>query len=263
MKMQFPDKLQKLRKEKGLSQEQLAELLGVSRQAISKWESGAAYPEMANLIALSEIFGVTIDSMIKDTDIRPSAGEEPRRVIYTHIRTEYEYRSTRTLFGLPLVHINIGYGVRRAKGIIAIGNIATGFLSMGFISCGLLSIGLLSAGIISLGVLSIALLLALGSVAAGVFALGAIAVGIFTMGAVSIGMFSIGALSIASHIAIGDHAYGHIAIGRVASGVKTILDTSSEHDFSGIAKSEVRALIQGEYPDLWGWIVSWATLLFR
>ena len=56
--MDFGMKLQSLRKEKGLSQEALAEKLHVSRQAVSKWESGAGYPEMDKLILISDLFGV-------------------------------------------------------------------------------------------------------------------------------------------------------------------------------------------------------------
>lgn len=66
--MDFGMKLQNLRKTKGLSQEALAEKLNVSRQAVSKWESGSGYPEMDKLILLSELFGVTIDYLIKDSD---------------------------------------------------------------------------------------------------------------------------------------------------------------------------------------------------
>ncbi|MCL2427141.1 MAG: helix-turn-helix domain-containing protein [Oscillospiraceae bacterium] len=51
--MKFDAKLQKLRREKGMSQEALAEMLDVSRQAISKWESGQSYPEMEKLIILT------------------------------------------------------------------------------------------------------------------------------------------------------------------------------------------------------------------
>ena len=65
--MDFGMKLQSLRKEKGLSQEALAEKLHVSRQAVSKWESGAGYPEMDKLILISDLFGVTIDYLIKDS----------------------------------------------------------------------------------------------------------------------------------------------------------------------------------------------------
>ena len=50
--MKFGENLQKLRKEKGISQEQLAEQLGVTRQSVSKWESGASYPEMDKIVTI-------------------------------------------------------------------------------------------------------------------------------------------------------------------------------------------------------------------
>ncbi len=64
--MKLSEKLYKLRKEKGLSQEQLAEKLKISRQAISKWESGNAVPEIENLTALSNFFSVSLDYLMKD-----------------------------------------------------------------------------------------------------------------------------------------------------------------------------------------------------
>jgi transcriptional regulator with XRE-family HTH domain len=70
--MKLYENLQRLRKGKGLSQEALAEMLGVSRQAISKWESGQSYPEMEKLITLSDFFGVTVDSLLKDDDGKES-----------------------------------------------------------------------------------------------------------------------------------------------------------------------------------------------
>lgn len=64
--MNFSEKLQILRKEKGLSQEKLAELLSVSRQAVSKWESGQTYPEIEKLIVLSDLFEITLDDLLRD-----------------------------------------------------------------------------------------------------------------------------------------------------------------------------------------------------
>ncbi|NNU78026.1 helix-turn-helix domain-containing protein [Clostridium estertheticum] len=64
--MNFSEKLQSLRRIKGYSQEFLAEKCGVSRQAISKWDTGIAYPEMDKLICLSKIYDVTIDYLVKD-----------------------------------------------------------------------------------------------------------------------------------------------------------------------------------------------------
>ncbi|HBG5344311.1 TPA: helix-turn-helix transcriptional regulator [Clostridioides difficile] len=55
--MNFGDNLKRLRKERNLSQEQLSEMLNVSRQAISKWESNKTYPDIENLMLLSHILG--------------------------------------------------------------------------------------------------------------------------------------------------------------------------------------------------------------
>ena len=62
------EKLYKLRKNSGLSQEQLAEKLNVSRQAISKWESGTAVPESEKLVTISNYFGVSVDYLLKDEE---------------------------------------------------------------------------------------------------------------------------------------------------------------------------------------------------
>ncbi|MGM9567338.1 MAG: helix-turn-helix domain-containing protein [Clostridia bacterium] len=64
--MNFSEKLLMLRHKKGMSQEQLAEILDVSRQSISKWESQQTLPEPNKIILLSEIFGVSIDQLLKD-----------------------------------------------------------------------------------------------------------------------------------------------------------------------------------------------------
>ncbi|HAT79267.1 MAG TPA: hypothetical protein DCS10_07700 [Oscillibacter sp.] len=64
--MALPEKLYTLRKKSGLSQEQLAEALNVSRQAISKWEGGSTMPESDKLLALSNYFGVSLDYLLKD-----------------------------------------------------------------------------------------------------------------------------------------------------------------------------------------------------
>lgn len=64
--MSFGEKLQQLRKEKGLSQEDLAHQLNVSRQAVSKWESQNGYPEMEKIIIISELFQVSLDYLMKE-----------------------------------------------------------------------------------------------------------------------------------------------------------------------------------------------------
>ncbi|MEJ6952417.1 helix-turn-helix transcriptional regulator [Halanaerobiaceae bacterium ANBcell28] len=64
-----------LREEKGLSQERLAEKIGVSRQAVSKWELGQSYPDIDKLIALSDLFRISIDRLIRDNEEECSYNE--------------------------------------------------------------------------------------------------------------------------------------------------------------------------------------------
>ncbi len=66
--------LQKLRRERGLSQEELAAKLLVSRQAISKWERGEALPDLENMIAISKLYGVSIDALVGNEEV---LNEEP------------------------------------------------------------------------------------------------------------------------------------------------------------------------------------------
>lgn len=70
--MTFGEKLQTLRKSKGLSQEQLAVQLSVSRQAISKWELGESKPDLDNIVQISNLFSVTTDFLLKDAPIPES-----------------------------------------------------------------------------------------------------------------------------------------------------------------------------------------------
>ena len=66
--MKLHEKIYSQRKLKGLSQEELAEKLGVSRQAVSKWETGEALPEITKLKGLAEVFGVTADFLLNDNE---------------------------------------------------------------------------------------------------------------------------------------------------------------------------------------------------
>lgn len=67
--MEFHEKLQELRKQKKLTQEELSEILFVSRTAISKWESGRGYPSIDSLKAIAEFFGVTIDELLSNKEL--------------------------------------------------------------------------------------------------------------------------------------------------------------------------------------------------
>jgi transcriptional regulator with XRE-family HTH domain len=65
MQMTIADRIQTLRKSKGMSQEELADAAGVSRQAVSKWESEQSTPDLDKVVILSEIFDVTTDYLLK------------------------------------------------------------------------------------------------------------------------------------------------------------------------------------------------------
>ncbi|MFQ8581487.1 MAG: helix-turn-helix domain-containing protein [Holdemania massiliensis] len=78
--MNFAQKLQKKRKDAGFSQEQLAFELNVSRQAVSKWESGQGYPEVEKLIQLSELLGVSLDELMKETSEAPLSESAEERI---------------------------------------------------------------------------------------------------------------------------------------------------------------------------------------
>lgn len=252
--MTFSEKLTELRKREGLSQEQLADRLGVTRQSVSKWESGAAVPELVKLISLSDIFGVSIDYLVKDAWEEPEiVGQEPSsdtarleqkvddltRYVKGRI---YAYDSKMRLFGLPLVSIRIGF-VRGeklrwenvAKGIFAIGNAAVGVVSLG-----LISVGLVSAGFIALG------LLALGGIAMGAVSFGIVAFGLLALGVSAIGVYAGGVCAVGSEIAVGVAAASPgTAVGIEAKGRQTLLWGQ------GLRKEEIAAFLQLHHPTLW------------
>ena len=70
--MEFNNKLYELRKQKGFSQEELANRLNVSRQTISKWEVGESTPDMEKLIAISDLFEVSLDELVKGEEPEPT-----------------------------------------------------------------------------------------------------------------------------------------------------------------------------------------------
>ena len=78
LKMTLGEKIHKLRTENNLSQGDLSEILEVSRQSVSKWENGAATPDLDKIIKLSEVFGITIDELVKSEEVPVSAFEEPK-----------------------------------------------------------------------------------------------------------------------------------------------------------------------------------------
>ena len=304
--MTFAQVLTQLRREKGLSQEQLADLMDVSRQAVSKWEAGQSMPDLTRLVALAELFGVSLDALVRpdragaaaacpeeaqigtahpgsayssgaqtgaahlgavhpeaaaphskaaasafaaqavpaaqsgaarEPAAGPAAGmvrvEAQGRTFYmpagsvVAITPGYEYKSERTLFGLPLVHINIGYGLRGAKGVFALGNYAVGVVAVGGFSAGLVGIGGLSAG----------LLLAFGGVALGGIALGGLAVGGIALGACAVGAYALGAAAVASKAAVGVSALAPVSAGMNESAQFAITDATTLREVAGYLRA--------------------------
>lgn len=83
--MEFNKKLQELRKQKGITQEEVAEKLFVSRTAVSKWESGRGYPNIESLKAISKLFDVTIDELLSGEELL-TISEEDNKNKELHIR---------------------------------------------------------------------------------------------------------------------------------------------------------------------------------
>lgn len=80
--MTFGEKIQKLRKEAGLSQEELSYQLGVSRQAISKWERDSGYPETEKIVRMSKIFHVTLDYLLNEEEAKKPENNPDEKGIY-------------------------------------------------------------------------------------------------------------------------------------------------------------------------------------
>lgn len=112
--MEFHEKLQELRKKKGLTQEELAAHLYVSRTAISKWESGRGYPNIESLKAIAAFFSVTVDELLSTGEVLTIAEEENKRR-ETHVRDlVYGFLdgSIAMLLFLPLFAERAGEGVQ-------------------------------------------------------------------------------------------------------------------------------------------------------
>ena len=85
--MEFNNKLYELRKQKGFSQEELANRLNVSRQTVSKWEVGDSTPDMEKLIAISDLFGISLDELVLDKAPEPAPAPQPAKSeLYTDIK---------------------------------------------------------------------------------------------------------------------------------------------------------------------------------
>ncbi len=215
--MEFKEQVICRRKQLGLSQEQLGDKIGVTRQTVSKWELGETTPDMDKLILLAKLFGTSIDELVgNESDaIRQESLCMMRNALLS--TSHYEYKSKKSFKGLPLIHINFGSKMYKAKGVIAIGNSATGLIAIGLVAVGLISLGVLPIGLIAIGAIALGIFAA-GGVAAGVVSAGGIAVGVLALGGIALGMYSAGGIAIADKIAMGGYARGEIAIGDKTKG---------------------------------------------
>ena len=84
--MEFNNKLYNLRKQKGLSQEELANRLNVSRQTVSKWEVGDSTPDMEKLIAISDLFEISLDELVMDKASVPIDKDSGKLEIVTELK---------------------------------------------------------------------------------------------------------------------------------------------------------------------------------
>lgn len=236
------------RKKIGMTQQQFADSLGVSRQAVSRWEGDLAFPETETLLKMSDLFGCTVDYLLRyNGDERPDDGAkqadsgaqtedgeervsgyennaqqptqapqpERGRFVMDFNKLHFEYKSKTTVFGVPLVHINIGiFAV--AKGIIAIGPVSVGLLSIGVFGIGLLALSCFALGGLALGAMAMGLL-SFGGVSIGLIAMGGVAIGLYSFGGCSIGLFAVGGYANGRLVAAGGYAVGDIAFGETTA----------------------------------------------
>ena len=119
--MNFGEKLKKLRKENGLTQEQLAEKLYVTRTAVSKWETGNGYPAIDSLKMISELFGISIDELISDGDV------ENKRLLEKRISGRF-YAAAVVCLSLSTLFSLLAYFLKNEYLTIGAGAAAVGYV---------------------------------------------------------------------------------------------------------------------------------------
>ncbi|MBR1702832.1 MAG: helix-turn-helix transcriptional regulator [Lachnospiraceae bacterium] len=108
--MNVADRIQNLRKTKGISQEELADKIGVSRQTVSKWESEQSAPDMDKIILLSDYFEVTTDYLLKGIEAKENVVDQPDARIFS---------LAGTMFGFIGITVSIGIWMERQQ-IVAV-----------------------------------------------------------------------------------------------------------------------------------------------
>lgn len=231
-KIMLGDFIYRMRKEKGYSQSELGQLVGVSNKAVSKWETFEANPDLDIIKKLAQVLGVSADELLdcKKSEVGKEQGEsQENSSIFSTLGIKgkvtrepghYEFKSfAATKKGTPIIHINMGRDKNgktcRAKGIFALGNISVGIVSIGFINIGLIGMGLISISLVAIGLISIGLFTAVGGIAVGLgVSVGGVAVGAIAVGGIAVGILSIGGISVG--------VFAHTGINGIAYGFKTI-----------------------------------------
>ena len=260
--MTFAEKLIELRKGRGWSQEELGERLGVTRQTVSKWELGSTTPEMEKLAAMGELFGISLDELVRGGESYTVTGDVPEQKVIVVKKSRFvrgEFKSEKKWCGKPLVHINFR---GRADGFLAIGLLARGIFSIGLLSMGVVTIGLLSLGVVVIGALMAVGIAADALISAGVFSFGIISAGVFSFGLISFGWLTGGVMSMGMYttgvlakgtIAIGSHAEGVVVLGKETLGeIEMHLPVTSE---------EFRAAVESRLPNTPRFIVDFFSWL--
>ena len=130
--MKFEDNLRELRKRNGLSQEELAEKLGVSRQAVSKWENGSGYPELDKLMVLCDLFHCTMDALLKG-DVK-----ERDDICMERYEQHYNTQAKATTLGIFLIMSAITLGAYLEEYFDGASEAVLGMLFFLFVGVGVL-----------------------------------------------------------------------------------------------------------------------------
>ena len=131
--MTLGEKIYKLRTERNLSQGDLSEILEVSRQSVSKWENGAATPDLDKIIKLSEIYGITIAELVKNEDVSASPSADPKKEVIV-IKKESSF-PPRNIIGTVLLSLSL---IVTVVLLAAGGGISGLVLSSPLILCGII-----------------------------------------------------------------------------------------------------------------------------
>ncbi len=132
--MNFSEQLTRLRREKGLSQEALAELIGVSRQAVSKWEREEAQPDLTKIITLCDILDVSPDELLgyktKESDEKKEVSSNSQKAIFWLVVGCMGFVVTAFCLGWSMAHPHIYNGITGIRGSL-LGNDCMGALLLG------------------------------------------------------------------------------------------------------------------------------------